>query len=84
LPQICDVGADKAQAFTFKPVVQFDPVGTVPLSQALSRGVYEKDKAEKKSHYLVNALSLLLARLELWKAMPKVKPPRLPHSWMSA
>jgi len=50
----------KAQAFSFKPVVQFDPVGTVQLSQALTRGVYEKDKAEKKTYHVVNAFSLLL------------------------
>jgi len=70
----------KAQTFSFKPVVQFDPVGTVQLSQALTRGVYEKDKAEKKTYHVVNAFSLLLARLEIWKVRPKdTKLPRLPH-----
>jgi len=38
----------KAQAFSFKPVVQFDPVGTVQLSQALTRGFTRKTKPRRK------------------------------------
>jgi hypothetical protein len=76
----------KAQPFTFRPILQFDSAGTIPLSQALSARSYEKaGQADKKSYYLVNSLSLLLARLELWKAMPKKPGPhRMPPSAWSA
>jgi hypothetical protein len=70
--------------FTFKPRLQFDPRGTQVLSQALSGRVYDKTQAEKKSYHIINAFSLLLARLELWKMQPKAKPPRPVGSWMSA
>ena len=56
----------KAQPFTFKPVVQINPANnTLPLSQALNRRFHEKVLAEKKNYHVVNALTLLLARLEL-------------------
>jgi hypothetical protein len=76
----------KAQAYTFKPLVQFDPMNTRELSQALNSGRFsEKVLAEKKHYHIVNAFSLLIARLELWKAMPKdPKQPRLPPTFMSA
>jgi hypothetical protein len=75
----------QAQPFTFKPQVQLDLLGTRDLSQALNRPFYEKEKAEKKNYHLINAFTLLLSRLELWKATPKdPKPPRLPPSAMSA
>jgi hypothetical protein len=73
----------RAVPFTFKPALQFDPVNARPLSQALNGRFYEKDQTEKKNYHIVNAFTLLLARLELWKAMPKAKPSRLLHSFMS-
>ena len=75
----------KAQAFSFKPVVQLNGASTQVLSQALNGRVYEKTLMEKKTFHIINSLTLLLARLELWKAMPKASEPmRLPRSWMSA
>jgi hypothetical protein len=76
----------KAVPFTFKPAVQLDPTNTAQLSQALSSGRYrEKLQADRKNYHIVNALSILLARLELWKAMPKKPGPhRMPPSAWSA
>jgi hypothetical protein len=75
----------KATTFIFKPVVQLDQANTALLSQALNGRSYEKAQSEKKNYHVVNSFSLLLARLELWKAMPKASEPmRLPPSWMSA
>jgi hypothetical protein len=75
----------KAVPFSFKPAIQFDPTGTTPLSQALSSGRYrEKVQADRKNYHIVNALALLLARRELWKAMPKnTSTHRPPPSWMA-
>jgi hypothetical protein len=74
----------KAVPFSFKPAIQFDPAGTAPLSQALSSGRYrEKVQADRKNYHVVNALALLLARRELWKAMPKPREHRIPSSRMS-
>src|SRR5262249_9438208 len=74
----------KAVPFTFKPIVQMDPQGTVLLSQALASGRYnEKLQAEKKSYHVVNAFTLLLARLEIYKTTPKAKPMHLPPSAMA-
>ena len=74
----------KAAPYTFKPTVQLDPRHTFLLSQALN-GFYEKTQTEKKNFHIVNAFTLLFARLELWKAMPKAKlPTRVPPSFMSA
>ena len=71
----------KAVPFIFRPLVQFDPQGTVSLSQALSTGRYnEKLQVEKKSYHVVNAFTLLITRLEYYKAMPKPKPMHLPTS----
>jgi hypothetical protein len=74
----------KAVPFKFTPAVQFDPTGTVPLSQALSSGRYrEKVQADRKNYHVVNALALLLARRELWKLTPKPREHRAPSSWMT-
>jgi hypothetical protein len=72
----------KAQAFTFRPIVQINPENTLPLSQALNSGRYnERVQADRKGYHVVNSFSLLLARLELWKAMPrKSGPHRMPPS----
>jgi len=76
----------KATPYTFKPLVQLDSTNTVPLSQALSgRSLrfYEK-QTEKKNWHVVNAFTLLLARMELWKNRPKTHEPRRPQgSWMT-
>ena len=76
----------KALPFKFTPAVMFGPTNTAPLTQALSSGRYrERVAADKKNWHIVNAFSLLLARLEIWKAMPKEsRPLRLPPSAMSA
>ena len=75
----------KAAPFTFRPVVQFDPVSASVLSQALNGRLYEKDKVEKKNSHVINAFGLLLARIEHWKAQPKTAvAQRVPPSWMSA
>jgi hypothetical protein len=74
----------KSVPFIFKPVVQINPAGTVLLSQALSIARYER-RDERKSYHVVNAFTLLLARLEIWKATAKTqKPRRNPPSFMSA
>jgi hypothetical protein len=73
----------KAAPFTFRPIVQIDPVNTSLLSQALNGRLYEKEKTEKKNYHVVNAFTLLLTRLELWKATGKAqKPLRTPPSYM--
>jgi Phage Terminase len=76
----------KAVPYKFIPAVQFCPTNTLPLSQALSSGRYrEKLQADRKNFHVVNSFSILLARLELWKAMPKSHRPRpLPPSAWSA
>ena len=70
----------------FTPCVQISPLNTATLTQALFSGRFrEKVQADKKNYHVVNAFTLLLCRLELWKARPKdSKPPRLPPSAMSA
>jgi hypothetical protein len=74
----------KAAPFTFKPIVQLDSASTLPLTQALTGRFNEKAQTEKKNYHVVNSFSLLLARLELWKAQPNDHKPRAPQSWMSA
>jgi hypothetical protein len=75
----------KAAPFTFKPTVQINPVNTLPLSQALNGRLYEKAQIEKKNYHAINAFTLMLSRLELWKARPKnFEHVRLPPSFMSA
>ena len=76
----------KAQPFTFRPAVQFSPMNTAVLTQALQSGRYrEKAIADTKSFHLVSAFTLALARQELWKKMPKESTAhRVPPSWMSA
>jgi hypothetical protein len=74
----------QGRAFYFQTEVQINPAGTALLSQALNGRLYEKEKTEKKNYHVVNAFTLLLTRLELWKAMPKAqKPLRTPPSCMS-
>jgi hypothetical protein len=77
----------KAMPYTFRPILQIDPVNARPLIEALSgRWSFEKDRRDTRnaSWHVANAFSLLLARQELWKAMPKASEPmRLPRSWMS-
>jgi hypothetical protein len=58
----------RAAPFTFRPIVQISPAGTALLSQALNGRLYEKEKTEKKNYHIVNAFTLLLTRLELWKS----------------
>jgi hypothetical protein len=74
----------KAVPFKFSPVLQIDPTATL-LSRALVLP-YDKGRTEtRKNYHLVNALTLLLSRQELWKATPRNPKPRiLPPSWMSA
>ena len=78
----------KAMPYSFRPILQIDPVNARPVIEALSgRWSFEKDRRDTRnaSWHVANALTLLLSRLELWKAMPKdPKPPRLPPSPMSA
>jgi hypothetical protein len=78
----------KAMPYTFRPILQIDPVNARPLIEALSgRWSFEKDRRDTRnaSWHVANALTLLLSRLELWKATPKdPKLPRLPPSPMSA
>jgi hypothetical protein len=58
----------KAVPFKFTPAVTFSPVDTAALTQALSSGRYrDKVAADKRSYHCVNALSLLLCRLEFGK-----------------
>ena len=56
------------------------------LNQALNGRVYEKTQIEKKAYSVLNAFCLLLARLQMWKAMAEnsARPPRMPPSAMSA
>jgi hypothetical protein len=75
----------KAMPFTFRPALQIDPAATL-LSRALSRP-YEKERAGTRdgNYHVINALTLVLSRLELWKTMKtKSSTPRLPPSFMSA
>jgi hypothetical protein len=78
----------KAMPYTFRPILQIDPVNARPLIEALSgRWSFEKDRRDVRnaSWHVANAFTLLLTRLELWKKVPKdPKPPRLPPSPMSA
>ena len=78
----------KAMPYTFKPMLQLDPVAARPLIEALSgRFAFEKDRRDLRNPkwHLANAFTLLLTRLELWKARPKdPEPMRLPPSAMSA
>ena len=74
----------KAAPFTFRPIVQIDPAGASALSQALNGRLYEKDKAERRNWHVANAFTLLIARIEMWKAMPKNPAPHLTPSFMSA
>jgi hypothetical protein len=64
--------------------LQLDPVNARPLIEALSgRWSFEKDRRDTRnaSWHVANAFTLLLCRLELWKAMPKdYEPPLLPAS----
>jgi hypothetical protein len=75
----------KAAPFTFRPLLQINSIDTQALTQALNARSYEKAQIDGKTYHVVNALSILLARLELWKATPKnSRPMRLPPSAMSA
>ena len=76
----------KAQAFSFKPVVQINSTDTQVLSQALNGRVYEKTQIEKKTYRVLDAFALLVVRLEMWKTMSNnsARLPRLPPSAMSA
>ena len=74
----------RAQPFTFRPAVQFSPINTAVLTQALQSGRYrEKAQADKKNFHLVSAFTLALARQELWKKMPKDSVPHrvAPSAW---
>jgi hypothetical protein len=58
---------------------------TQVLSQALNGRVYEKTQIEKKTYHVLNAFSLLVARLQMWQVMRKDStPPRLPPSAMAS
>jgi hypothetical protein len=76
----------KAQAFSFKPVVQIDSTDTQVLSQALNGRVYEKTQIEKKTYRVLDAFSVLVVRLEMWKTMSNnsARLPRPPPTAMSA
>jgi phage terminase large subunit-like protein len=78
----------KAMPYTFRPTLQIDPVDARPLIEALSgRWSFEKDRRDTRnaSWHVANAFTLLLARLELWKATAKAPKPRpMPPSPMSA
>jgi hypothetical protein len=78
----------KAMPYTFRPTLQIDPVDARPLIEALSgRWSFEKDRRDTRnaSWHVANAFTLLLARLELWKATAKAPKPRpIPPSPMSA
>src|SRR5262249_35782675 len=77
----------KAMPYIFKPMLQIDPVDARPLIEALSgRWSFEKDRRDVRnaSWHVANAFTLLLTRLELWKATPKISEPRqIPPSYMS-
>jgi hypothetical protein len=72
---------------TVKPCLQFSPNDTAALTQVLSSGRYkEKTAADKRGYHVVNALSLLLARREIWKAATANKSRqhlRMPPSFMA-
>jgi hypothetical protein len=74
----------RALPFTFDPALQIDGTHARPLVDALgARWNYDKERRDTRdtSWHAANALSILLARLELWKAMPKKPGPhRLPPS----
>jgi hypothetical protein len=78
----------KAIPHVFTPALQIDPVNARPLIEALSgRRSFEKDRRDTRnaSWHVANAFSLLLSRLELWKATPKnPERMRMPPSAMSA
>jgi Terminase large subunit, ATPase domain len=75
----------KAQAFSFKPVVQINWADTQVLSQALNGRVYEKSQIEKKTYRVLDAFALLVVRLKMWETMSKdLKPPRTPPSAMAS
>jgi hypothetical protein len=76
----------KAQAFSFKPLVQINSTDTQVLSQALNGRVYEKTQIEKKTYRVLDAFSVLVVRLEMWKTMSNnsARLPRTPPSAMSA
>ena len=65
----------KALPYTFQPILQLDPVNARPLIEALSgRWSFEKYRRDVRntSWHVANAFTLLLTRLELWKATPKI------------
>ena len=78
----------KATAYSFRPILQIDPVDARPLIEALSgRWSFEKERRDMKnaSWYVANSFGLLIARSELWKA--PASPPvaqRVGPGWMSA
>jgi len=74
----------KAVPYKLTPAVQFDPTNTVQLSQALSSGRYrERIQADRQNYHVVNALTILLSRIDFWRAMPKSHRPRPlpPSAW---
>jgi hypothetical protein len=75
----------KSVPYKFVPAIQFNPVGTSALTGALASGRYrEKATVDKKNWHAVNAFSLVIARLEIFKNQPKESKPRpLPPSYMS-
>jgi hypothetical protein len=78
----------RALPFTFEPALRIDGAHARPLVDALgARWNYDKERRDTRdtSWHAANALSILLARLELWKAMPKKPGPhRIPPSAMCA
>jgi hypothetical protein len=66
--------------------VQINSTDTQVLSQALNGRVYEKTQIEKKTYRVLDAFSVLVVRLEMWKTMSNnsARPPRLPPSPMAA
>jgi hypothetical protein len=64
----------KAMPYTFRPMLQIDPVDARPLIEALSgRWSFEKDRRDTRNApwHVADAFSLMLARLDLFKAIPK-------------
>ena len=64
----------KAMPYTFKPILQIDPVDARPLIEALSgRWSFERERRDMKNAlwHVANAFTLLIARSELWKAKQK-------------
>jgi hypothetical protein len=73
----------KAMPFTFKPILQLDPVNARPLIEGAGGGLSKKSGATRKTlRGVANALTLQLleARCE---AKPKDPRRMLPPSWMS-